>query len=118
MKEIFKSNNIPITSYKSYFKGEENINEIETLGYPLFVKPANLGSSIGVSKVKNKDELKQAIEVAFYYDQQIICEKAVENLIELNCSILIDKEEVICSEVEQPTSNKDFLSFEEKYINE
>jgi len=118
MKEIFLSNKIPTVEFVSYAKGQENITEIEKLWYPIFVKPASLWSSIGVSKVNNTEELKQAIEVAFHYDSYMICEKAVENLVELNCSILIDKDKTICSEVEQPMTNQGFLSFEEKYIND
>lgn len=117
MKNIFKSLNLPITKYLVYKKGTENIQEIEsTLPYPMIVKPANLGSSIGISRVKTQQDLKDALELAFHYDEHIIVEVCVQNLVELNCSVTEKKWEVITSEVEQPVSASDFLSFEEKYI--
>lgn len=118
MKDVLKSNNIPVVDYISFLQWDEDINQIEKLWYPIFVKPANLGSSIWISKVNNKDELMQAIEVAYFYDNQIICEKWVKNLIELNCSILVDKDQIIVSEIEKVSTKADFLSFEEKYIND
>lgn len=118
MKDILKANNLPIVEYVTFFQWEENIDEIEKLWYPIFVKPANLWSSIWISKVNNKEELLQAIEVAYFYDNQIICEKAVNNLIELNCSILIDKWNIITSLIEKVSTKSNFLSFEEKYIND
>lgn len=118
MKNIFEINWLPITKYLSFSENKSDIEEIEKkLNYPLFVKPANLGSSIWVSKVDNKEELKNAIELAYYYDNEVIIEEAVENLIELNCSVMEKDSEIISSLVEQPVTSKEFLSFEEKYTS-
>jgi D-alanine-D-alanine ligase len=68
--------------------------------------------------VNDEKELQQALEVAFHYDHQVICEKAVENLVELNCSILIEKGKVRHSLIEKIATKASFLSFEEKYLNE
>lgn len=116
MKELFKANEIPMVEQIFLTKQPEDLSEIEAMGYPLFVKPANLGSSIGVSKVDNREELEQGLEVAFHYDHEVICEKGVENLAELNCSILIDKGEVRHSLIERINTKANFLSFDEKYI--
>lgn len=117
MKDVFKSLALPITDYLVFKKGEADIEKIEkTIPYPIIVKPANLGSSIGITKVKNTQELKNALEVAFYYDAFALIEECVQNLQELNCSVSEKNGEVITSLVEQPVSTAEFLSFEEKYI--
>jgi D-alanine-D-alanine ligase len=84
----------------------------------MFVKPANLGSSIGVSKVNNETEMEQALEIAFHYDNLTICEQAVQNPVELNCSILADKGEIKHSLIEKIATKANFLSFDEKYLNQ
>lgn len=116
-KDIFVSNNLPIVPYIHFEKWNANLSDIEIkLNYPMFVKPYNLGSSIWVSKVENTEELKNAIEVAEHYSNEIIVEEWVNNLIELNCAVCEKDSEVITTLVEQPTTNANFLSFEEKYI--
>ncbi|MEI8008647.1 MAG: hypothetical protein WCI00_04520 [bacterium] len=72
---------------------------------------------MGVSKVNRQEELDDAIELAFYYDNEIMIEKSVENLIELNCSAMEMDGEIVSTLVEQPITQKDFLSFEAKYID-
>ena len=89
MKKVFESEGIPMTPYFYFYREdfenqEEIINKAEEIGYNLFVKPANLGSSIGISKVKNREELIEAIKVAASYDRKIIIEKAVDNPREIN----------------------------------
>lgn len=123
MKKVFEAHDLPVLPY-TYFireeweKGKENIlNKIENkLTYPMFVKPSNLGSSIGISKVKNKDELLVAIDIAASFDERIIVEKGLEDLIEVNCSALGRADDVIASTTEQPISWKEFLTFDEKYM--
>lgn len=82
------------------------------------VKPANLGSSIGISRVISEDDLENAIEIAFHYDNNIMVEKCVENLMELNCSVSEIKGEIVTTVVEQPIGSSEFLSFEEKYVSQ
>lgn len=119
MKDVFKSNNLPLVEYICFSKWEKIDKEIiiNKIGVPLFVKPVNGWSSIGVSKVTKIEELDNAIEIAFYYDNEIMIEKAVENLIELNCSVMEKDEEIISTLVEQPITKKNFLSFDAKYID-
>ena len=117
MKDVFKANNIPCVRSISLCSMPKDLHEIEESWYPIIVKPANLWSSIWVSKVTNKKELEQWLEVAFFYDSMVICEKAVENLVELNCSILIDKGEIKHSVIEKVWNSGVFLSFDEKYIH-
>jgi len=116
-KDILKINNFPIVPYIHFEKWTWNIKEIEKLlKYPMFVKPYNLWSSIWISKVNNTQELKDAIEVAEHFSNEIIVEQWVNNLIELNCAVYEKDWKIITSLVEQPVANADFLSFEEKYI--
>lgn len=86
------------------------------LAYPIFVKPANLGSSIGISKAKDREGLKTALEVAFHYDRRVLAEKAVEDIMEINSAVMGYAEDVTVSLLEQPVTWKDFLTFDEKYL--
>ncbi len=119
MKNVFAQLWLPLVPYLTYHKDSANIAEIEsTLTYPLFVKPVNLGSSIWVSRAMNQAELITAIEVAWYYDARVMIENGVHNLQELNCSVMEKDGEVVSTEVEEPTTNEAFLTFEEKYTSD
>ena len=74
----------------------------EKFGYPVIVKPVNLGSSVGISRAKNKVELDEALGLAFTFAARVIVEPAVQNLREVNCSVLGDADEAIPSECEEP----------------
>ncbi|MEW6162307.1 MAG: D-alanine--D-alanine ligase family protein [Nitrospirota bacterium] len=122
MKAVFKENHLPTVNYVWFLrnewqaKQEEIIAGIEVyLKYPLFVKPANLGSSIGISKAKSREDLIYAVEVASHYDRRLIVEESVEDGIEINCSVL-GNEEPIPSVCEQPVSWEEFLNYDEKYL--
>lgn len=122
MKKVFQSENIPMTDYFYFYRGqwaterEEIIKKCEEVGYNLFIKPANLGSSIGISKAKNREELINAIEVAIAYDRKILVEKAVENPREINASVLGYEDDIKVSACEEPIGWRDLLKFEDKYI--
>lgn len=124
MKKIFEANNLPVLPYTFFLRGEwiENkdkvIEQIENaLTYPMFVKPSNLGSSIGISKAQDRDGLINAIEIAINYDERIIVEHGVENLTEVNCSALGRADKVKVSVCEQPVNWAEFLTFEDKYLH-
>lgn len=85
------------------------------LGYPVFVKPATLGSSIGVARAANADDARNFINVAANFDRRILVEETVENAIEINCAVL-GNYEVQASVLEQPISWQEFLTYEEKYM--
>ena len=123
MKDILKANEIDSAKYFSFNKTQyildENkiINEIETnIGYPVFIKPSTLGSSIGISKCYSREELEIGIEVALNYDERILVEKSIENNIEINCAVIGNKTYAEASEIELPNKTKAFLTFDEKYI--
>jgi len=85
------------------------------MDFPVFVKPAHLGSSIGITKARDIKELEDALDVAFFYDTKVVVEKSLENAKEVNISILGNNpyEVSVC---EMPVSSGDVLSFEDKYI--
>jgi D-alanine-D-alanine ligase len=122
MKQIFKDSDLPITNYIWFFDNEykentnEILNKINTLKLPVIIKPATLGSSIGISKVTKKEDLTQAIEEAMQYDTKIVVEEVVENLVEVNCSVLGNYEYQQTSEIEEVRAKDEILSYEDKYI--
>jgi D-alanine-D-alanine ligase len=121
-KTVCRSNGIPVVDdvcfYESEWVAEKKnlILEMEALGYPLFVKPVSLGSSIGVSKATDRNMLIDRIENAFRYDRQLIVEKGIEPLMEINCSVLGTEEHAEASVLEHPKASKDVLTFEDKYM--
>jgi len=125
MKEVFRANGIPVVDYISFYSHEwaarkENIiNEIkEKIGFPVIVKPANLGSSIGITKASSEEELEDGIALAEKFALKIIVEKAIRSLREINCSVLGDVEEAYPSACEEPISKDEILSYSEKYLGE
>lgn len=102
------------------FKKEAVIDQIEAeIGLPVFVKPANTGSSIGITKAKTIDELKAAIPLAFEFDTKIVIEKAL-NVIELEVAVLESLEDIdpIVSVVGEIRSSHEFYSYDAKYLDE
>lgn len=91
-------------------------DSISKLKYPLFVKPAHLGSSIGISRVESTKELANALEVAVHYDDKVIVEQGVNNLIEVTLPIM-GNDEPVPALLEQPlTKPEDFFDFDTKYM--
>ena len=125
MKTVLKDNGIPVLDCKCYTGNQYDedvdklIEEIESaIGYPVIVKPVNLGSSIGISKADDRDELYDSLETAFRYASKVLVERAVQNLKEINCSVLGDYESAEASECEEPVSSDKILTFAEKYIGD
>lgn len=122
LKQVLESNNIPIVPYTWFYDYEylENKNiylsKIKKIGYPVIVKPATLGSSIGINYVSDAKEIEDAIADAIAYDKKIIVEKAVENLIEVNCSVLGNYKEAKASVIEEVLSRNSILTYNDKYI--
>ncbi|MDD7363802.1 MAG: D-alanine--D-alanine ligase family protein [Peptoniphilus sp.] len=123
MKDVFKSHGIPVLEGEAFYRREweedkETIRRAaEAIGYPVFVKPSNLGSSIGISKVNDPSELDEAMELACRYDRKVLVEKAAENPREINCAVLGYAGDVETSALEEPLGWKELLSFEDKYVS-
>ena len=90
--------------------------EAEEIGYPLIVKPAGLGSSVGISKAANSEELDAAVELASKFTDKIIIEKMVQNLQEINCSVYGSYHDCHASVLEEPVRSGDILSYKDKYM--
>ena len=120
-KQLCEANNIPVTSSLDFYEHDWELHqnmileEATLLGFPLVVKPVNLGSSIGVKKVEDNEELIEAVEVAFRYDAHLLVEVAVQPLMEINCSVLGTAEDCRASVCERPLGTTETLSFEDKY---
>lgn len=119
MKDVLKANNIPSPDFfvlkKDNFDFEKTLKKCK---FPLVVKPANLGSSIGISVCKNADEFSDAIELAFEFDQKVVVERLVENLREFNCACFAFQKNLIVSDVCEVTNKGEIFSFEDKYLSE
>lgn len=96
-------------------RGENLPEKAKSLSYPLIVKPARLGSSIGIEVAHNETELIRAIGAAFDFDDDVIVEEVVKDAMELNCATFSEKGEIVVSGVENPRSWHEFLTFDEKY---
>lgn len=123
-KNVMQQNNVPVLpcvqiSAREYSENPESfINKVkEDIGFPAIVKPANLGSSVGISKADDIVKLTDSVELAFSFAERVLVERAVENLKELNCSVLGDENECIASVCEEPAMSGDILSYEDKYMS-
>jgi len=122
-KMLCRDQSIPIVDFVAVresdwgYREETWLDRCEAaLGYPVVVKPARLGSSIGIAKADDRIELNAAIEEAFRYDDKVVVEQAVHPLREINCSVLGDVDEAIASVLEEPVTGKELLTFQEKYM--
>ena len=121
MKQIWNSCGVPTVKYDWFFDTDYNknpdkiIERLEKMGYPLIVKPARLGSSVGIAIAHNSVELTEAISDAINYDTKILVEEVVENLKELNISVLGNYQKQQLSVIEEVGGKNNFLSYDDKY---
>ena len=123
MKMILASDGIPVVDYvwftdKQWFADRDALlAKIEDkLGYPVIVKPANLGSSVGIGRADNREQLLERVDDAQRYSSRIIVEDMVENLQEINCAVLGDCDDYQTSVLEEPIKSGEILSYTDKYM--
>ena len=122
-KMVLKAAGIPVLDCLQYSAADQLdldriVRETEAhFGYPVIVKPVNLGSSVGISRAADADSLREAVRDAFTYSGRLIIEPAVQNLKEINCSVLGDADEAKASEIESPVNSDKILSYEDKYMS-
>ena len=123
MKTIFKQKGLPILKWmtikrKEWQKNKEKILSLvqDDFEYPLFVKPTNLGSSVGITKVHKKEELEKAIDLASSYDRKILIEEGLEEVREIECSVLGNDEPQV-SVVGEVRPAGEFYDYDSKYID-
>ncbi|MFC1663230.1 D-alanine--D-alanine ligase family protein [Patescibacteria group bacterium] len=123
-KQLFDQAGIPVVEYQQILLPQwkktrrtviKNINT--RLKYPVFVKPANQGSSVGINKVNNKASLVKAINIGFKFDHKVIVEEAVANAREFECAIL-GNENPIASTVGEVIPGNEFYDYDAKYVDE
>ena len=123
MKVLFAGAGLPLVDWRGFVRAEWErdrdriIAAVATLGLPVFVKPANLGSSVGISKVKAPAELVPAIELALEYDRKVVVEAGVVNAREIECAVLgnDDPETSLPGEI---IPSREFYDYEAKYLDE
>jgi D-alanine-D-alanine ligase len=121
-KLLYKAGNIPGTEFVFFTKGEWELskktiltNISETLKLPVIVKPARLGSSIGITKAKTVKDLEYAIEVALHYDEKVIVEVCITHLMDVTCAV-IGNDKPIPSFLQESVFADDLFSYEDKYL--
>ncbi|MGB9680735.1 MAG: D-alanine--D-alanine ligase family protein [Minisyncoccia bacterium] len=124
-KLLYQANNISTIDFVYFYNYEwekskeeilKNINK--NLHYPLFVKPARLGSSIGITKVKEEKELIESIEAALYYEEKVLVENGIEKVRDFTCAILGNYDNLFATFIQESLYEKDFFSFEDKYLKQ
>ena len=123
MKQYFRGAGFPVLPSSWFLRRawEEDPKAVmdrieQELPYPVFVKPASLGSSIGVTRAKDRAALEESLKLAFEFDRKVLVEKGLENPLELNCSVLGYAGKTQASEIEMPVSGGDLLTFMDKYM--
>jgi len=122
MKDVWRSAGLPVLPYVGLDRHaweSERETELDRilagLTYPIFVKPGSLGSSIGISRTVNREDLGFAIDVAAAYDRRLIIEQGLDGAIDINCSLL-GNDEISVSQCERPLTFGAFLSYDDKYL--
>lgn len=122
-KDVLKSAGLPVLDCVCFRAREYSLNKDaitanikEKVGFPLIVKPVNLGSSVGISKVNDESALDEAIRLGLSFADRILVEKAITSLREINCSVLGDADDCQASVCEEPFMHDEILSYEDKYM--
>ena len=122
MKDIWKSANLPMTDYEWFYDvdyredPEAVLKQLKRLKFPVIIKPATTGSSVGISVCDNEEDLKDSIDEALQYDTKIVVEEVVQNLKEVNIAVMGNYEHQKVSEIEEVLSGNKFLTYADKYI--
>lgn len=123
MKRMFKACGFPVLKDVCVERSEWKRNRagvlsrvMNELSFPVYVKPSNLGSSIGINRADNKNGLEDAIDIAVSYDRRVQVETGIQDLMEINCAVLGYGGDAMASVTEMPVRWSDFLSFDEKYL--
>ncbi len=123
MKAVLQQADVPVLPAQLY-TGRDYVQDSERvlttleaeIGYPMIVKPVNLGSSVGISKAKDRQSLVDALDLAVSFADRVLVERAVPNLREINCAVLGDAQSARASACEEPLNAEDILTFSDKYL--
>ena len=123
-KQLLEHNDIPVTKYvwfydTDYLKNEEELfKKVNKLDYPLIIKPARLGSSIGIEVIKRKEELESSIEKVLKYDERFLIEEYIENKREFNCAVIGTYDKIQTSAIEEIINEEGICTYQDKYTLE
>jgi D-alanine-D-alanine ligase len=123
MKVLFAAGGLPVGPWRAFVRADWErrrdhiVSDIQTLGMPVFLKPANLGSSVGISKVKTVAELGPAVELALDFDRKVVVEAAIANAREIECAVL-GNEEPQASVPGEIIPSREFYDYEAKYLDD
>ena len=123
MKVLFAARGLPLCAWRDFVRAKWDrdrarvLTDVTSLGYPMFVKPANLGSSVGISKVKVESDLVPAIEMALEFDRKVVVEAAVPAAREIECAVL-GNDDVEASLPGEIIPSREFYDYEAKYIDD
>lgn len=122
-KDVLSAAGLPVLdcirfSAREYSEDRLGVLEkiVSAYGYPVIIKPVNLGSSVGISKADNEQELIDAIDLAISFADTVLAERAITSLREINCSVLGDSDNCEASVCEEPFMHDKILSYEDKYM--
>lgn len=121
-KELLSANNMPLVNYTWFYSYELSDKKLvqerlSKLKFPVFIKPSSLGSSIGIEIAEDEKDFFKKVKNTMKYDKKILVEEKVNDVKEINISVLGNYKKVEVSEIEEINSNEDFYSFKEKYVN-
>ncbi len=124
MKSALQDAGVPVLpalqfTGKQYAQNSDGVMDTieKEIGYPVIVKPVNLGSSVGISRADNRDKLMAALDTAFEFSSRALVEHAVAHLREINCAVLGDIDGARPSVCEEPVNSDEILSFRDKYLS-
>jgi len=122
-KDVLRQHNIPVIESITFTRADWQENRegilqriLAEFAFPVFIKPATLGSSIGVGRAENQSILVQSIDLAIHFDRRILVERAIVGGAEINCAVMGNGNAIEASVLEQPVSWDQFLTYEEKYM--
>lgn len=118
-KEFLINNNLPTLDYV-YYDGKKAAycgNTVKNIHYPCILKPASLGSSVGINVAHNEEELTSKLNSALLFDRKILIENFLDNIKEFNCAAYFDGNDIVVSDIEKPDYGSDIYSFDDKYVS-
>ena len=124
VKQILSANDIPVIKFvwfgERFYRNKKSelFKQIDELSYPLILKPATLGSSIGIDAIEQKEELDSTIERSFSMDTKIIVEELLDDVIEYDCAVLLTPDGNIVSDIEEIVTNNTFRTYNDKFVYE
>ena len=124
VKQILAANDIPVTKFvwfgERFYRNKKSelFKQIDNLSYPLILKPATLGSSIGIEVISQKEEIDSTIERSFSLDTKIIIEEMLDDVVEYNCSVLLTPDGNIVSDIEEVVTNNKIRTYSDKFVYE